>query len=158
MKKILKFLFIKTYRLEIKVSLYIYLLRKKYIFTKWPIRMLYESLSIKNNLIIGRNVIIGENLFLPHMLNIVIGDKCIIGNNCTIYQGVTIGQNKGHYPTIKNDVIIYTGAKIIGNITIGNNVIVGANAVVTKNVPDNAIVGGIPARIIRYRSENDEFY
>ena len=66
--------------------------------------------------------------------------------------------NKNKYPTIGNNVIIYAGAKIIGDVHVGDNAIIGANAVVTKDVPPNAIVGGIPAKVIKYRSNDDEFY
>ena len=71
-----------------------------------------------------------------------------IGENCTVFQGVTIGEWKGKRPHIGNNVTIFAGAKVIGNVTIGNNVVVGANAVVTHDVPDNAVVAGIPARVI----------
>ena len=69
-----------------------------------------------------------------------------------IFQGVTIGgmlkENEMLVPRIGNNVILFAGAKVIGNVTIGNNVVVGANAVVTHDVPDNAVVAGIPARVI----------
>lgn len=82
----------------------------------------------------------------------------ILGNNCTVFHNVTLGQNKDKYPIIGNNVIIYSGAKIIGNVRVGDNAIIGANAVVTKNVPKNAIVGGVPAKIIKYRGDKDGFY
>lgn len=100
----------------------------------------------------------GNSIKFPHPQNIVIGSDVQIGDNCIIYQDVTIGQNRGKYPTIGNNVIIYPGAKIIGNIIIDDFVIVGANAVVISDVPNNAIVAGIPAKIIKMRSLNDEFY
>ena len=67
-----------------------------------------------------------------------------------MFNGVTIGsaQRGGLAPRVGNDVIICTGAKLIGNITIGNNAVIGAGAVVTKDVPDNAVVGGVPAKIL----------
>lgn len=98
---------------------------------------------------------IGKNLKMPHPQNIVIGSGCIIGENVTIYHDVTLGQNHGEYPVIGNDVVIYAGAKIIGAIKIGNGAIVGCNAVVNKDVPANAIVGGVPAKIIKYRGNED---
>ena len=89
----------------------------------------------------------------PHGLNgIIISHNASIGYKSTIYQQVTIGENENREaPQIGNNVIIYAGAKIIGNIKVGNNVIIGAGAVVVKDVPDNAVVGGVPARILKYR-------
>lgn len=90
---------------------------------------------------------IGKNLFIDHGHGVVIGETAEIGDNCTIYQNVTFGgtgkeKNKRH-PTLKDNVIVGAGAKILGNITIGSNVKVGANSVVLKNVPDNCTVVGI---------------
>lgn len=95
---------------------------------------------------------------MPHPHNVIIGRNCIVGNNCTIYQDVTLGQNKGIFPVLKDNAIIYAGARIIGKVTIGNNAIIGANSVVTHNVPDNAIVGGISATILSFRSGEDFYY
>lgn len=111
-----------------------------------------------NSLVLGIQIPLGTNigagLYLPHYGTIVIHQKSIIGKHCNIGQGVTIGVagrgNKKGIPQIGNYVYIAPGAKIIGNIKIGNNVMVGANAVVTKDVPDNAVVAGIPAKIISF--------
>lgn len=116
-----------------------------------------EHLSKKYHVIIPEEAIIGS-IYLPHPHNVVIGKYTKIGDNCKIYHDVTLGQNKGLYPCLKDNVIVYTGAKIIGGITVGNNAIIGANSVVTHDVPENAIVAGNPARIIKYRKEQDEFY
>lgn len=95
---------------------------------------------------------VGAGLCFAHCGAIVINCSAVIGCNCLIFQGVTIGgmrNNEGSLaPVIGDNVTIFEGAKIIGGIRIGNNVVVGANAVVTKNVPDNAVVGGIPARVL----------
>ena len=90
---------------------------------------------------------------LPHGLNgIIVSRYAIIGSNVKIYQQVTIGQNeKGEAPIIGNDVIIYPGARIIGNVKIGNNIIVGTNSVVTHDIPDNSVVAGVPAKVIKKR-------
>lgn len=99
-----------------------------------------------------RKTKVGEGLYIGHFGGIIISSATIIGDYCNISQGVTIGVagrgEKRGCPIIGNDVYIGSGAKIIGNIKIGNNVAIGANAVVTKDVPDNAVVGGVPAKII----------
>lgn len=99
---------------------------------------------------------VGRNLNLPHYIGIVVGSGVVIGDDCTIYQNVTIGQNRDEFPIIGDKVIIYAGAKILGRVHVGNGAIIGANAVVTKDVPENAIVGGIPAKVLRYREPSDD--
>ena len=79
-------------------------------------------------------------MVLPHPHNIVIGRNVQIGENCTIYHDATIGQNLDLFPEIGDNVIIYTGAKVIGGITVGDNAIIGANSVVTKDVSRKALV------------------
>lgn len=95
---------------------------------------------------------IGYGLRLPHKGGIIIHVKAIIGNNCEIMQGVTIGNNimksRDEVAVIGDEVLLCSGAKIIGKVKIGNTVIVGANAVVTHDIEDHTIVGGIPARPI----------
>jgi serine O-acetyltransferase len=100
---------------------------------------------------------IGDGLYFPHTVGTVIG-ALRIGQNAVIYHGVTLGAKEmdiGYHPdarpNVGDNVIIGSGAKILGGITIGNNVIVGANAVVTQSVPPNVVIGGIPARIIKER-------
>lgn len=87
-------------------------------------------------------------------IGVVIHKKSVIGNNCMISQHVTIGGGNSHYPglpIIGNNVEISHGACVFGGITIGNNVTIGANAVVNKPVPDNAIVAGVPAKVLRMK-------
>ena len=90
---------------------------------------------------------IGKNLFIDHGMGVVIGETAVIGDNCTIYQCATLGgtgkeHNKRH-PTLLNNVIVGAGAKVLGNITIGNNVKIGANSVVLKDIPDDCTVVGV---------------
>lgn len=98
---------------------------------------------------------IGKNFFIDHGLDVVIGETTVIGDNVTLFQGVTLGgtgKNKAkRHPTLKNNIIVGSGAKILGNITIGNNVKIGANAVVLKDIPDNCTVVGIPGKIVKKR-------
>lgn len=103
---------------------------------------------------------IGPGFYIGHFGGIVLYPMCKIGKNCNISHGVTLGitqrgKNKG-YPTIGDDVYIGPGAKIIGSVKVGNRAAVGANCVVTKDVPENAVVVGIPAKVISY--EGSEGY
>src|SRR5690554_6153310 len=95
---------------------------------------------------------IGEGFFIDHGMGVVIGETTEIGDNVTIYQGVTLGgtgKEKGkRHPTIGNNVIIATGAKVLGSITIGDNAKIGAGAVVIKPVPPNSTVVGVPGRVV----------
>lgn len=96
---------------------------------------------------------IGKGFFIDHGMGVVIGETAIVGDDVLIYQGVTLGGaglEKGkRHPTIGNNVVIGTGAKILGNITVGDNSYVGANAVVIKDVPPNSTVVGVPGRITK---------
>jgi serine O-acetyltransferase len=96
---------------------------------------------------------IGESLFIDHGMGVVIGETSVVGDNVTLYQGVTLGgtgKEKGkRHPNIGDNVVIGTGAKILGNITIGENSYVGANAVVLHDVPANSTVVGVPGRITK---------
>jgi serine O-acetyltransferase len=92
---------------------------------------------------------IGPGLFIQHGFSTIISAESI-GSNCWINQQVTIGfSNKYERPVLKDNVTIYAGAKVIGQVTIENNSVVGANAVVVKDVPDHSVVVGIPAQIIK---------
>jgi len=99
---------------------------------------------------------IGKNLFIDHGMGIVIGETTIIGNNVSLYQGVTLGGLKNikqkRHPTLDDNVIVGAGAKVLGPIKIGKNSKIGANSVVTKNIPPNTTVVGIPARIIDHNN------
>ena len=99
---------------------------------------------------------IGKNIFIDHGMGIVIGETTIIGNNVSLYQGVTLGGLKNikqkRHPTLDDNVIVGAGAKVLGPIKIGKNSKIGANSVVTKNIPPNTTVVGIPARIIDHNN------
>lgn len=96
---------------------------------------------------------IGRGLFIDHGMGVVIGETAIIGNNVTLFQGVTLGgtgKEKGkRHPTLGDNVVVGAGAKVLGSFTIGDNVRIGANAVVVREVPANAVVVGVPGRIVR---------
>lgn len=95
---------------------------------------------------------IGRRVFIDHGMGVVIGETAVIGDDCTLYHGVTLGGtswNKGkRHPTLEQGVVIGAGAKVLGPITIGKNAKIGSNAVVVKDVPENATAVGIPARIL----------
>ncbi|MGD9579985.1 MAG: serine O-acetyltransferase [Vampirovibrionia bacterium] len=95
---------------------------------------------------------IGKRFFIDHGMGVVIGETTIIGDDCLIYQGVTLGgtgnETGKRHPTLLNNVIVGSGAKVLGNIIIGNNVRVGAGSVVITDVHDDCTVVGIPGRIV----------
>ena len=104
---------------------------------------------------------IGRRFFIDHGAGVVIGETSRIGDDVLVYQGVTLGgtgKEKGkRHPTIGNNVVIGTGAKVLGNITIGNQVKIGAGSVVIHPVPDYSTVVGVPGRVVRTRTDgNDE--
>ncbi|MHB9095221.1 MAG: serine O-acetyltransferase, partial [Eubacteriales bacterium] len=95
---------------------------------------------------------IGEGLFIDHGTGVVIGETAEVGNNVTVYQGVTLGgtgKEKGkRHPTVGNNVVISTGAKVLGNIKIGDNSRIGAGSVVLRDVPPNTTGVGVPGKIV----------
>jgi serine O-acetyltransferase len=95
---------------------------------------------------------VGYGLCLYHLNGLVVNSQCVLGNNITLSHQVTLGDKPvGAYagsPTLGNEIFIAAGAKVVGGISIGSNTVIAPNAVVTKPVPDNAIVGGIPAVIL----------
>jgi serine O-acetyltransferase len=95
---------------------------------------------------------IGQGLFIDHGMGVVIGETAIVGNNVTLYHGVTLGgtslDKKKRHPTVGDRVTIGAGAKILGDIHIGADSRIGANAVVVKNVPPNSVVVGIPGQVV----------
>ena len=112
---------------------------------------------------------IGKNLFIDHGMGTVIGETSVIGDNVTLYHGVTLGgispaensndqRNTKRHPTLMNNVVVGSGAQILGPVVIGKNAKIGANAVVTKNVSENAIMVGIPAKNVGESSVDDETF
>lgn len=121
-------------------------------------RYISEKAKRKTGIEIHPGAILGNNIFIDHGIGVVIGETAILKNNITIYQGVTLGgtgKDKGkRHPTILDNVMIGSGAKILGPITIGENTKIGANAVVLKDVEANQTVVGIPAIIAHKKSNN----
>ncbi len=100
---------------------------------------------------------IGRRLVIDHGTGIVIGETAEIGDDCLLYQGVTLGgtgKDTGkRHPTLGSNVMVGSGAKVLGPFTVGNNVRIAANSVVLREVPDNATVVGVPGRIVRISGE-----
>ncbi len=120
---------------------------------------IYLAVRWLTNIDIYPAATIGKNLKMPHGFGIVIGETVEIGDDVVILQQVTIGAShvkniytKSDFPTIKNGVILGTGSKILGGITIHEGAIIGANAVVLKSVPAGCVAVGVPARIIKKNS------
>ena len=109
--------------------------------------------------VIGETSEIGNNLFIDHGMGVVIGETSEIGNNVTIYHNVTLGgiapsinsndqRNIKRHPTLEDNVVVGSGAQILGPIIVGKNSLIGSNSVVTKNVPEKSVMAGIPAKKI----------
>ena len=109
---------------------------------------------------------IGKNLFIDHGMGVVIGETSDIGDNVTIYHNATLGgispsinsneqRHVKRHPTLKDNVVVGSGAQVLGPIEVGKNAKIGSNAVVTKDVPENAVMIGIPARNVG--TTNEEF-
>ena len=116
-------------------------------------RLLSQLARFATGIEIHPGAVIGKRFFIDHGMGVVIGETAIIGDDVLLYQGVTLGGTgleKGkRHPTIGNNVVIGTGAKVLGNITIGDNSYIGANAVVIKDVPANSTVVGVPGRVTK---------
>ncbi|WP_376768634.1 serine O-acetyltransferase [Paenibacillus foliorum] len=97
--------------------------------------------------------IIGRRFFIDHGMGVIIGETCEIGDDVVLYQGVTLGgtgKEKGkRHPTIGSNVVIASGAKVLGSFTVGDNSRIGSNAVVLSEVPQNSTVVGIPGRVVK---------
>ena len=118
--------------------------------------LILKRYTYKFGIIISHDTKIDSGFYIGHFGGIIINPDVIIGKNCNISPGVILGQtNRGPKkgcPVIGDNVFIGPGAKIIGCIQVGNNVAIGANCVVTSDIPDNAVVIGIPGRIVSYKA------
>lgn len=124
-------------------------LKKHYFWARW----ISQREARKTGIEIHPGATIGKGLFIDHGTGVIIGETTIIGDNVTLYQGVTLGgtgkeQGKRH-PTLKDNVMVSAGAKILGSFTIGENSKIGAGSVVLEEVPPNCTVVGVPGRIVR---------
>ena len=131
-----------------KISHFLYL-KNHFFLARW----ICERAKRKTGIEIHPGATIGKNLFIDHGVGVVIGETTIIKDNVTIYQGATLGttgKEKGkRHPTILDNAMIGADAKILGNITIGENCKIGAGAVILKDTPPNTTVVGIPGRIVK---------
>lgn len=120
---------------------------------KLAARVLSATAKVFTQVEIHPGATIGRRLFIDHALGVVIGETTEIGDDVTLYHGVTLGgttwNKEKRHPTLGNNVLVGSGAKILGAITLGNNVRVGANSVVVKDVPACCTVVGIPGRVIQ---------
>lgn len=119
---------------------------------KFIARWVSQHARHKTGIEIHPGATIGRGLLIDHGMGVVIGETAVVGDNCTIYQGVTLGGTGKHtgkrHPTIGNNVMVGSGAKVLGPFTVGDNAKIAAGAVVLDTVPENATAVGVPARII----------
>ena len=124
---------------------------------KFIARLISQISRFFTGIEIHPGAVIGRGLFIDHGMGVVIGETTIIGDDCTIYQGATLGGTGKHngkrHPTLGNNVMVGSGAKILGPFSVGNNVKVAAGAVVLNEVPDDCTCAGVPARIVRQHNK-----
>ncbi|HIW83620.1 MAG TPA: serine O-acetyltransferase [Candidatus Dorea gallistercoris] len=135
---------ILRYRLAHKLYL-----RKHYFLARW----ISQRAARKTGIEIHPGATIGKGLFIDHGSGVIIGETAELGDNITLYQGVTLGgtgkeQGKRH-PTLRDNVMVSAGAKVLGSFTIGENSKIGAGSVVLKEVPPNCTVVGVPGRVVK---------
>lgn len=120
---------------------------------KFIARMISQCTRFWTGIEIHPGATIGKGLFIDHGMGVIIGETTVIGDNCTIYQGVTLGgtgKEKGkRHPTLGNNVMVGSGAKVLGPFTVGDNSKIAAGAVVLSEVPANSTCVGVPARIVK---------
>ncbi|RHV08150.1 serine O-acetyltransferase [Firmicutes bacterium OM07-11] len=124
-------------------------MKKHYFMARWVSQRAVRKTGIE----IHPGATIGKGLFIDHGSGVIIGETAILGDNITLYQGVTLGgtgKEKGkRHPTLKDNVMVSAGAKVLGSFTIGENSKIGAGSVVLEEVPPNCTVVGVPGRIVR---------
>ncbi len=127
---------------------------------KFLARFISQRCRHKTGIEIHPGATIGKGLFIDHGMGVVIGETTIIGDNCTIYQNVTLGgTGKEHgkrHPTLGNNVLVGSGAKVLGPFTVGDNARIAAGAVVLNEVPANSTAVGVPAKIVKINGVRNE--
>lgn len=127
---------------------------------KFIARFISQRSRHKTGIEIHPGATIGKGLFIDHGMGVVIGETTVIGDNCTLYQCVTLGgTGKDHgkrHPTLGDNVMVGSGAKILGPFRVGDNARVAAGAVVLDEVPDNATAVGVPARVVRINGKRTD--
>ena len=128
-----------------------FLYKKKLFFLA---RLISQLARFLTGIEIHPGAILGAGIFIDHGMGVIIGETAVVGDRITIYHGTTLGgtcKEKGvkRHPTVGNNVIIGSGAKVLGNINIGSNSKIGANAVVLNDVPEGATVVGVPAKVVK---------
>ena len=129
-------------------------------------RVISQTIRFFTGIEIHPGAKIGKNLFIDHGMGVVIGETSEIGDNVTIYHAVTLGgsspsidserqRHEKRHPTIGNDVVIGSGAQVIGPVNVGNGARIAANAVVVKDVPENATMVGIPAKAVKLENKGN---
>ena len=129
-------------------------------------RIISQTIRFFTGIEIHPGAKIGKNLFIDHGMGVVIGETSEIGDNVTIYHAVTLGgsspsidserqRHEKRHPTIGNDVVIGSGAQVIGPVNVGNGARIAANAVVVKDVPENATMVGIPAKAVKLENKGN---
>ena len=118
------------------------------------VAVIYKHNQFKTGTQLPMNTKVGGGLVFPHYGCQIIHYDAILGENVHIFQGVTIGGMRGKgVPRIGNNVILFSGAKVVGDIVIGDNAVVGAGAVVNKDVPAGSVVAGVPAKVVSQKGE-----
>ncbi|MDD6989119.1 serine O-acetyltransferase EpsC [Ruminococcus sp.] len=127
---------------------------------KFIARWISQRSRHKTGIEIHPGATIGKGLFIDHGMGVVIGETAVIGDNCTIYQNVTLGgtgKDTGkRHPTLGNNVLVGSGAKVLGPFTVGDNARIAAGAVVLSEVPANATAVGVPARVVKVNGIRSE--
>lgn len=127
---------------------------------KFLARWISQRSRHKTGIEIHPGATIGKGLFIDHGMGVVIGETTIIGDNCTIYQNVTLGgtgkETGKRHPTLGNNVLVGSGAKVLGPFKVGDNARIAAGAVVLSEVPPNATAVGVPARVVKVNGVRSE--